>query len=237
MNEICLTQNHHIFQILYQYLQKHGMNISNSQMTKLFELFIQTYESTYQRKEIRIVQLNSKIFQITQDLNNYQNNIERQYQVIKNIKNKREKLHFDLDIKESHLHQIEISINQIKTYPSITQKICDLKEGIRICRERYLLLKEENEEFYKIQTSLTQQKQQLKNRYKFVQDQIQTNLKFYDELKDNSINLNQRLIKQLKTVTELFQLNHKRTINQKYTNIDKNPIDIDDTSILFINLI
>ncbi|CAD8196590.1 unnamed protein product [Paramecium octaurelia] len=237
MNEICLPQNHHIIQILYQYLQKHGMNFDNPSTTKLFELFIQTHEITYQRKEIQIAQLNSKIFSITQELNTLQNNIDGQYSVIKNIKNRREKLHIGLDLQESHLHQIEKSINSIHNDSSITQKISDLTEGIKICRERYLSIKEENEQFNKIQTTLTQQKQQLKNCYKFAQDKIKNNLVYFDDLKEQSVSLNNRLNKQLKTVTELFQLNHKRTINQKHTNYGNNPIHNEDTSMILINLI
>ncbi|CAK63953.1 unnamed protein product (macronuclear) [Paramecium tetraurelia] len=237
MNEICLPQNHHIIQILYEYLQKHGMNLDNPPTTKLFELFIQTHEITYQKKEFQLAQLNSKIFQITQELNTLQNNIEGQYSVIKNIKNRRVKLHIELDLQESHLHKIEKSISEIHNDPSIIQKISDLTEGIKICRDRYLSIKEENEQFNKIQTTLTQQKQQLKNRYKFAQDKIKNNLIQIDDLKEQSVSLNNRLIKQLKTVTELFQLNHKRTINQKHTNYVNNPIHNDDTSMILINLI
>ncbi|CAD8121645.1 unnamed protein product [Paramecium sonneborni] len=215
MNEICLTQNYQLFQMLYLYLQKHGQNISNLSMTKLLELFISNWENTYSKKEIKIAQFKRTIFQKSQEIAAYQNNIDTQQQIISNIKNIREKFHIDLDFKDVQLQQIEKSINSINKNPSINQKMQDLKEGINICTERFLLIKEENEEFNKTLISQGQLNLQLKNRYQFVQNQIKNNHMLLDELKENHANLNNRLIKQLQIVIDLDQFNKRKPLNKK----------------------
>ncbi|CAD8114444.1 unnamed protein product [Paramecium sonneborni] len=170
-----------------------------------------------------------------QKINFYGNNINQlEYQIndlqdnIRSINKQREKVNEDIIQKENELISIDKRMNTIKISSSMNQQFEELIEGISMCKEKCDYLEEENQDFKKILIYERKKNSDLKQHYQIVRERYDQNLIRLQSLEQNGLEINQRMMKQLKIINDLrlfiksqnsetFQQisPRKRTINQQ----------------------
>ncbi|CAD8101102.1 unnamed protein product [Paramecium primaurelia] len=184
------------------------MNNSDQQKEQIFKQFIKIYSNRFQQKEFQHTLFSSQILIISQEIIQQEQLLQTQIVSLDQIKEQREQLLQKLDQKESELSRIEKLIESNNKREQNQHQFEDLQDGILMCKEKCVMLQEENLEFNKMAGSLRQQNDQLKIRYSQARLNYDNNLSTLNELQQYGLNLNYRIMKQIKIIKDLGQLNH-----------------------------
>ncbi|CAD8209365.1 unnamed protein product [Paramecium pentaurelia] len=137
------------------------------------------------------------------------------------IKEQRDQLLLRLDQRESELLRIEKFLESSNKRQQNQNQFEDLQDGILMCKEKCVLLQEENIEFTKMAHCLKQQNDQLKSRYSIVRQMYDNNLSTLNELQQHGLNINYRMMKQIKIIKDLGQLNQNVMNQSRKSKLEK----------------
>ncbi|CAK62825.1 unnamed protein product (macronuclear) [Paramecium tetraurelia] len=248
MNHITLSWQQNLVQILTQYNCKNDqISNSNKPLEEIFQEFIKNYIKRTQQREFQHNLITSRILIISQERMQQEQLLQTQGFRVDQIKEQRQQLLQRLDQRESELQRIEKVLENGNTRKLSQNQFEDLQDGIEMCKEKLQLLQQENIEFTKLAHSLKQQNDQLKSRYSNVntvlihvqaREMYDKNLSTLNELQQQGLNLNYRMMKQIKITKDLGQLNQigaSQTRKSKFENFVSNYSQLEDTCITQLN--
>ncbi|CAD8212528.1 unnamed protein product [Paramecium octaurelia] len=239
MNHITLSWQQNLVQILTQYNCKDDqISNSNKQLEELFQEFIRIYTKRMQQREFQHNLITSRILIISQERIQQEQLLQTQGFTLDQIKEQREQLLLRLDQRESEQQRLEKFLESGNKTVQSQNQYEDLQDGILMCKEKCQLLQQENIEFTKLAHSLKQQNDQLKSRYSKLREQYDNNLSTLNELQQQGLNLNYRMMKQIKIIKDLGQLNQigaSQNRKSKLENYVSNYSQLEDTCITQLN--
>ncbi|CAD8122379.1 unnamed protein product [Paramecium sonneborni] len=239
MNHVSLSWQCNLIQILTSYTNKYEqMSNTNQQLDEIFQNFVQIYSNKFQQKEFEQTLISQKILKLSQEKMQQEQLLQTQGQILDSIREQRERLLQKLDEREQEQTRIEKVLESSNKRESEQHKFEDLQDGILMCKEKCVLLQEENIEFTKLASSLRQENDQLKIRYSQVRQTYDNNLLTLNELQQHGLNLNYRMMKFTKIIKDLVQLNQcgiSQSRKTKLENFVSNYSQLEDTCITQLN--
>ncbi|CAK87795.1 unnamed protein product (macronuclear) [Paramecium tetraurelia] len=202
-NQVQLNQ---ILERIRNYLSKaskQGQNPSYENMNS--EQLMQAFFEIYFQKQQEHQQLrnNLKGNQVGNQINELEYKIHCLQDNISSIHKQRDKLNEDIISKENELNLIDKQMKSIKISSPVNQQFQELIEGITMCKEKCDYLEEENQDFKKILIYEMKKNSELKQHYQNVRERYDQNLIKLQTLEQKGLEINQRMMKQLKIINDL----------------------------------